>query len=97
MELVGRQSYIVPRAGSTNLQYRRRFPSDLISVLRKDAYARSLGTACRAEAAQRAIAHEVAYIQIVSEARQRIEARSFSLRAIPSFSDEIGMRAAKAA
>ena len=64
--------YVVERAGSRNLYYRRRFPDDVAAHLRRSDYNKSLGVSAWKDAGQPARQHERKYHLAVQAAQREI-------------------------
>lgn len=72
MEDMPKPAYVVQRAGSRNLYYRRRYPDDVAAHLGQAVYNKSLKTSSWHEAAEAALDHARDYVLAVKAARREI-------------------------
>jgi integrase len=72
MEDMPKPPYVVERAGSRNLYYRRRFPDDVAAHLGRSDYNKSLGVSAWKDAGEAARQHERKYHLAVQAAQREI-------------------------
>lgn len=72
MEEVPKPPYVVERAGSRNLYYRRRFPDDVVAHLGRSDYNKSLGVSAWKDCGEPARQHERKYHLAVQAAQREV-------------------------